>query len=653
MSVEITSREELEAWLDGKPREWMSSIACRSALREFPHVADPSKWGASGVNANVALAVFRCVALAIYIDADPLKRAAARFSAAENINTQMVRAPHNRRALESAFSAKDAILSAASNHRPFVLKHAVASISLNSHFYSHHGDESDLAWANVSSDCDAFQDGVEPAALKTRQLFAARPSTFEKSWASASRWLSRPEDGFSIWREWYYGRLEGLTHAFARFDDQADTEFYEEILKHSKNFWSRSPAKVNADITALVDSLRKPKDAVAYFISYTSKDEPAAREVADVLDELGKSYIVQYRDFKQRDFAVAMNDALSRSERIIPLYSKGYVRSDHCLTEWNHYYKLDPSFEDRKVVGFLLEPTDFPPLMDRVNYQSLMDLTGARRRIAIREWIDPSIPRTTRDWVRGVLMSTISPQIVHDNDNRLVLAPNPVFDEPEFPAELASALVELRMLLDLVRDQTFNLSSFMQRALRRYDETIEDAGADAHWGALDRMMAIVSDGLEQMREEEFSPGQRSTLSQIIAAHNNCMTSLRDPDLRARDTASIPAVNGDAADLSALVKGLEEISVELKNDDRTSEEFDAHVGDFINEGREFEYEASSMKEGDKASWAMRRYVLNVGGFGFGLLTALGSLASISATPAGRAALAAAQKLVDDFYRIIGL
>ena len=34
--INITTREELEAWLEDRPKEWEQIIALRSALRVFP-----------------------------------------------------------------------------------------------------------------------------------------------------------------------------------------------------------------------------------------------------------------------------------------------------------------------------------------------------------------------------------------------------------------------------------------------------------------------------------------------------------------------------------------------------------------------------------------------------------------------------------------
>ncbi|MEL7319351.1 MAG: hypothetical protein AAFN04_12020 [Pseudomonadota bacterium] len=96
---------------------------------------------------------------------------------------------------------------------------------------------------------------TEPA---DKLFWDKRPDWFEVVWGRAAKWLSRPEDGFEIWREWYYGRLEGLSHAFADFDDEADEEFFRWIGEQDDDWWKREPREVNADIKAKVEELRKP-----------------------------------------------------------------------------------------------------------------------------------------------------------------------------------------------------------------------------------------------------------------------------------------------------------------------------------------------------------------------------------------------------------
>lgn len=85
-----------------------------------------------------------------------------------------------------------------------------------------------------------------------------RPDWFHELWDRAARWLSRPEHGFAIWREWYFDRLEGLPHAFDRFDAAADEAFYGWIVEQDDDWWKRDPATVNADIAAKVETLRRP-----------------------------------------------------------------------------------------------------------------------------------------------------------------------------------------------------------------------------------------------------------------------------------------------------------------------------------------------------------------------------------------------------------
>ncbi|MFM7379376.1 MAG: hypothetical protein ACKO1O_14820, partial [Erythrobacter sp.] len=114
-------------------------------------------------------------------------------------------------------------------------------------------------WAVLSGDCNRLQDGTAPAALLAQPLWIDRPDWFQDAWGRAAQWLSRPEHGFAIWREWYFGRLEGLPHAFDRFDAAADEASYRWIIDQNDDWWEREPvAMVNADIADKVEDLRRP-----------------------------------------------------------------------------------------------------------------------------------------------------------------------------------------------------------------------------------------------------------------------------------------------------------------------------------------------------------------------------------------------------------
>ncbi len=64
--IRITNGEELEAWLQGKPREWAIAIAARAALRVVPQWAvylEPKVFRKQAAADSFILALFRCVAV--------------------------------------------------------------------------------------------------------------------------------------------------------------------------------------------------------------------------------------------------------------------------------------------------------------------------------------------------------------------------------------------------------------------------------------------------------------------------------------------------------------------------------------------------------------------------------------------------------------
>ncbi len=503
-------------------------------------------------------------------------------------------------------------------------------------------------WREVSSDCEALVRGISVCDLLSSPLWLKTPEWFEAAWEGVKDWLGNSSEGFALWRDWYKRRIDGERQAFPGFTGEADARFYDRLHSRRRDWWFRRPSDLNAEIATWIAELREEVETTTYFISYATEDEPFAREVAEVLDALGHSYVAS-----PLDFANEMDSGLDSSDRLIALYSKAYVRSDQCEFEWNHHYNLDPTSEERRIVPFLLEPTDLKPLMKQIPYRQLTGMNREERRIAIREWIEWTPPEPSRERVSKVLSDTLSPQIVADEQGVLDLAPNSTFDQPEFPADLARAFRELQIILDLVREEAVNLSRMMQRSLSRYDEELSSHGVNASWGGLDRLIAIIVDGMAEMSSAEFSPGQKQALEQLIGAHNECMTSLKDADLRMRDLAAIPIREVDGEEIDDLLGKLDAFYEAVQDLIPTSERFDQHVENLAEDGKEFAFEADNPAKAEMPRHARRRYLLSLGGLGLGTLSAVGSVASIATTAAGQRALELGQRLVDAFFRIVGL
>lgn len=88
-------------------------------------------------------------------------------------------------------------------------------------------------------------------------LWHAESARFE-SLAESQRFAFQ-KASLEVFFDWYMERLKGQPHAFAGFDDAADTQFAEAIIGFDDDWWQRSPAEVSADIQSFVDGLRMSK----------------------------------------------------------------------------------------------------------------------------------------------------------------------------------------------------------------------------------------------------------------------------------------------------------------------------------------------------------------------------------------------------------
>lgn len=267
MEVEITSREELEAWLEDKPREWAQVIALRSALRVFPLLADPARWRDKSGLSVLFLATLRSLAVSsasAKIPAEDMIGSAKLEYATNNagrVADAVIVQYGESHPVAAAARASSAAFFTASR---WGLGHALNAARASEHaaraaaFVAQRGVKT--SWKITSGDCEALDQGTSPEKLQRLHLWPDAPDWWSDAWDAARKWLSLPDHGFEIWREWYFGRIKGLPHAFADFDDAADEKFYRWIVEQDDDWWNRDAAEVNADIKACIDSLRKTEE---------------------------------------------------------------------------------------------------------------------------------------------------------------------------------------------------------------------------------------------------------------------------------------------------------------------------------------------------------------------------------------------------------
>lgn len=231
MGFSITSPEALQLWLRRKPIEWADVVRFRQGLRSTFIAIRQNSQTISARSRREIFSDFRLLSI-MY----------AWFLLGER-NRELA----EYRVLGALFQIKGSYAN-----------HALRGLSLNN--ANHDASKKiDSQWLQISKDCTQLDGGISPSTLLSNAIWDEPPSWFQEEWAQVAMHLSAPEGGFEIWREWCFGRMSGLPHAFANFDDTADRSFYTWIIRQENDWWEREPTDVNADIKAHVDKLRRPE----------------------------------------------------------------------------------------------------------------------------------------------------------------------------------------------------------------------------------------------------------------------------------------------------------------------------------------------------------------------------------------------------------
>lgn len=682
MALEIGSKEEFEAWLEDKPRDWAQVIAMRCALRALPIVAVQRPVPEEPVDPRMPLFVFRAFAISFRGFEERTKSIATKAQfAAGSIHTEANHAYAAQQsnewkvaesqdgaskanwqsflersaAITSAWESAAKIASSAADSLVAIGgKTAIGVVATVEGIDTDVRNTAASMLAVIETDSRILDENKSIARLLRTRLWPIdqAPGWWRKKWDDAVKWLSASGQGFEIWREWYYGRLQGLRHAFADFDDTADEAFYRWIVEQDNDWWSRDPAEVNADIKAKVDSLRtpieRPESQADFFISHAESDTATLNDLITVLDQMGKTYILPQRGgTKGQSYK-----AIERADRVIALYSDGYVQSEECADEWMHSYYLDASTAEQRMLAFRLDRADLKPLMNGLSFCDLTRLLPDRRKQAMAKWIEWKPRALTRENVEQTLTTHLDPGVIASADGKLDTAPDAVLNKAELPSELASAMDALRMMLDLARLNERNLSSMMQSSLRLYDDHFTQYGRDSSWRGLDRYIKVLGEGAADLSSATMRE-EKAALEQLIAAHSECLDALASADEQTRELANV-LVKDDSPDaIESLIDNLKELQEKAREGDASTDKYDIEARNLVKQGREFAIEAGALNANEKPDAARKSFLRYVGGFGLKTLTVLASLATLRSTPENKRLTEIAEKLVEKFYEMVGL
>jgi hypothetical protein len=388
--LQFHDREALEAWLSTQPRDVTVIIAARSALRAAPFIVldKPETAGqiAAALQSDQRAARHSALTLAT-LRASALAWLVAKYPARANeFSANAARAAVDRYVVGPADAHASAAQSAvAAAYYPGHYAAAAAAVSYAARSAAYHhtflaaADPVADIWNSVSTDVDLLVRGHSATGLAGELLWAEEQPAWAIALWNELRLALAPKPHWQVWIDWYQRRLDG-----AAWPEERELVF----ARTPQELWD-DPRKENEWIAVQLAKLPladPPK--WDFFISYSTSDEPMAREVVEVVESAGRSTFAQFKDFLTgNNFVREMQRGLTNSGRLIALYSPNYVASSHCRAEWAAAYNLDPSGEKRKIIPFKIAPVDLDPLARQIIFKDLIGLSKAERRIAILEAI--------------------------------------------------------------------------------------------------------------------------------------------------------------------------------------------------------------------------------------------------------------------------
>jgi hypothetical protein len=256
--AQITSREQLEAWLKDKPHHWAQVIAARAALTSLPRILTGEK-SVKWLHVYM-LDVFQCAIVAwassnlrdlnfkasIEQKNDPYFMYGASYSEVKTGSTYSLA----NAAFEAIIIATDLIGTASEEIYPQALDVVMAAEGAY-----------EEVWRQVSADCERLENLGSVIDLTQSKLWPeTEPEFWNNGWKSATIQLLTLDPTYQVWIDWYNRRIEG--HA-AAFDIPGDTNRKEDkaILARladatNEDFWDKGATYVNTTLQSWIDEAR-------------------------------------------------------------------------------------------------------------------------------------------------------------------------------------------------------------------------------------------------------------------------------------------------------------------------------------------------------------------------------------------------------------
>nr|WP_321456232.1 hypothetical protein [uncultured Cohaesibacter sp.] len=232
MALEIDSREELRAWLEGKPKDWAQAIAVRAALRVFPMVFEDTFVSAESLSLqqkqSLILQVYRATFISWAARKYPAHDMSVAASRAANVAT--------RASIRATDAANAAIRAATFSAQAIDIARATTDAANAAAIAAAFADaDAARVWVAISADCEWLEQRGNSLIDQPIWLDDVRGN--ERTLSNYPVWVRRPFDRFAKSDEWGRQKEWGLI-----------LSWYRSLLPDSMEYQPRSYFGEKADI---------------------------------------------------------------------------------------------------------------------------------------------------------------------------------------------------------------------------------------------------------------------------------------------------------------------------------------------------------------------------------------------------------------------
>jgi hypothetical protein len=259
--AQITSRIELEKWLQGKPADWAQVIAARAALRVLPY-AFGERIGQKRID-HYALNLIRATFMSWAALNYPDYKMIIAVRAARDATSSFAAASAAARAATAAANSIDTP-SNAGNASAIAADNA-AGAAINSSSYTNYSTARNAAWASISHDTFWLEsEGTSSSAscrlTREEVWLAGEAMIWNRAWNFAVERFRELNQGYEVWIDWYNRRVEGNDAAFDIPGDTGRTEDKAILARladaTNEDFWDKGAVHVNTTLQGWIDEAR-------------------------------------------------------------------------------------------------------------------------------------------------------------------------------------------------------------------------------------------------------------------------------------------------------------------------------------------------------------------------------------------------------------